>query len=97
MPTSAWKPLLLLCALGWAPPAAADDDSAWLTTDPVPQWVWDAEGASDGQEIFLRKTFTLSGKIQSAKLYSTCDNSMTLWINGKEVGSSRDWSPHPPQ
>ncbi len=43
------------------------------------------------QTIYLRKDFSLASPIKSAKLYTTCDNKMTLWINGKEAGTSPDW------
>lgn len=71
--------------------AHAADETAWLTAKPIPHWIWDADGASDGQQIYLHKTFTLAGKAKSAKLYTTCDNSMTLWINGERIASSPDW------
>ncbi len=71
-------------------------DRAWVTAEPLPNWIWDADGASEGQQIFLQQTFSLDAKASSALLYSTCDNSMTLWINGTKVGSSRDW-PYPIQ
>ncbi len=74
--------------------AQGKGDRAWVTADPLPNWVWDADGSSEGQQIFLQKTFSLDTKASSAPLYSTCDNSMTLWINGKRIGSSRDW-PYP--
>ena len=86
--------LLLLCLVQASVNGRADDRSAWLIAEPVPDWIWDAEGASEGQEIYLRKRFTLAGKPASARLYTTCDNRMTLWINGKKVGHSRDW-PYP--
>ena len=64
---------------------------AWVTTPPLPRWVWDADGSFDRQTIYLRKDVTLASPIKSARNYTTCDNKMTLWINGKEVGSSPDW------
>ncbi|MEZ6090235.1 MAG: c-type cytochrome [Pirellulaceae bacterium] len=43
------------------------------------------------QQIYLRKSFNVDGPVESAKLFATCDNQMTLWINGKEIGKSPDW------
>ena len=77
-----------------SPAVAQNKNQKWLTSDPRPNWVWDAAGASDGQRIYLQKTFTIEAAVNSSKLYTTCDNSMTLWVNGNEIGSSPDW-PYP--
>ena len=59
---------------------------------PRADWVWDARGSSNGQVIHLQKKFDVAKKVAKAQLYTTCDNNMTLWINGKRVGESRDWA-----
>ncbi|WP_235908860.1 c-type cytochrome [Roseiconus nitratireducens] len=84
---------LLVAALG-STVKAQPKGLKWVRDEPVPDWIWDAEGARDNQQIFLRKTFDLPSNPKSARLYTTCDNSMTLWVNGKEIGKSRDW-PYP--
>ncbi|MGF1583258.1 MAG: c-type cytochrome [Gemmataceae bacterium] len=71
------------------------DKAAWLKAKPRPQWIWHKQ-ARDGQTVYLRKSFSLSKKIKTAQLYTTCDNKLKLWINGKLVGTSRDW-PYPVQ
>lgn len=63
----------------------------WVSQTPAPHWIWDAKGSSDGQVIYLRKDLEIAGPIQSAKLYTTCDNRMQLWMNGKEVHTSNAW------
>lgn len=71
--------------------AQSSKDLAWVTKAPIPRWIWDADGSSNDQVLYLRKEFSLPGPIQSANLYTTCDNKMTLWINGQEIGRSPDW------
>lgn len=68
----------------------------WVTDEPKPSWIWDANGASNGQQIHLRKTFRVTDQVKSARVYTTCDNTMKLWINGSDSGSSPDW-PEPIQ
>ncbi len=90
--STALVPILLWAVAGGSyARLQAADETAWITADPKPLWIWDADGASSGQQIFLRKTFTVEAEIASARLYTTCDNSMTLWINGRQIGRSRDW------
>jgi putative heme-binding domain-containing protein len=87
------RSLIGVCVLaGWIQSTSAQDKGlGWVKADPKPSWIWDAKGASDGQQIYLQHTFTISRDIQSALVYTTCDNSMTLWINGHEIGTSPDW------
>ncbi len=88
--------ILVLCSsLGGAPVASvpqggAKTKSAWLTAKPRPQWIWHKQ-VQDAQRVYLRKSFRLSAKVKSARLYMTCDNKAQLWINGKLVGKNRDW------
>ena len=57
-----------------------------LTEGPAPSWIW---GDSPDKKYFVRKTF--KGTAQFARLRATCDNSMTLYVNGKKVASSSNW------
>lgn len=62
----------------------------WVSEAPKPEWVWRAD-KTDNDPIFLRHAFSVKGKVKAARLYSTCDNGATLWINGSEVGNAPDW------
>ena len=53
---------------------------------PAPSWIW---GADQNKKYFVRKTFT--GTAQFAFLRATCDNAMTVWVNGQKVASSSEW------
>lgn len=90
--------LLLICLLLSSPvtqkvnaQAKAIKDTNWVTKAPVPQWIWDAKGSSDGQVLYFRKDAEIKEPIKAAKLYTTCDNRMKLWLNGKEIHSSNEW------
>jgi len=73
-----------------APDAPPANNAAWLQSEPTPQWIW-TEKSGDGQKLWFRKSFTLRGRPKAAKVYATCDNKLSLWINGKRVGDARDW------
>lgn len=62
----------------------------WVSDAPKPEWIWRAD-KTDNDPVFFRHTFSVKGKVKAARLYSTCDNGATLWINGSEVGKSPDW------
>ena len=54
---------------------------------PVPKWIW---GANDDKKYVVRTTFQGTGK--SAWLRATCDNAMTIYVNGKKVASGDDFN-----
>jgi putative heme-binding domain-containing protein len=55
---------------------------------PVVQWIWaDQAGFPD---CFLRKEFEVVGG-QGGAIIATCDNVMTLTINGKRLARSASW------
>ena len=59
---------------------------------PRPDWIWDATGTSSSQPIYLQKQFNVTGKVTAAALFTVCDNTMKIWVNGKMVGESSEWS-----
>ncbi|MBB3207450.1 putative heme-binding domain-containing protein [Rhodopirellula rubra] len=65
--------------------------SEWLLANPNPTWIW-ANESKPKQKVWLRHTFDVAGDVDAAWLYSTCDNSLKLSINGKPVGSSNEWA-----
>jgi len=70
-----------------------DKKASWLTDAPVAKWIWHKKSGNE-QRIYFRKSFNFSGKAKSARLYTTCDNQLKLWVNGKKIGESSDW-PYP--
>jgi len=59
-----------------------------------PSWIWSKE-TSDGQHIWLRTSFEISGEIKSAKVMASCDNHFILYVNGTNVLKGDEWSQLP--
>jgi len=58
-------------------------------------WIWNAAEAvraASGGHLYLRKTWRLDRVPQTAMAVTTCDNQMTLFVNGRKMASSRDWT-----
>lgn len=60
-------------------------------------WIWgdsakDGKAPPDGEKITLRKSFTLSEDVQAGGAVMTCDNGFVLYVNGREVERSDDWT-----
>lgn len=68
-----------------APVAEAGNDS----DAPLAKWIW---GADASKKYVLKNTFTGgSTGSTSARLRATCDNVMTVYINGQKVAYSAEW------
>jgi putative heme-binding domain-containing protein len=73
-----------------AAPEAPKPAAAWparFAAAPKPQWIW---GANNNTNYTLTKTFD-RGVATEARVRFTCDNAVTLTLNGKSVGSSSEW------
>lgn len=57
-----------------------------LQGGPKPYWIW---GANPNTRYFLRHQFTTQAKI--GWLQASCDNQMSIKLNGKQVSSSSEW------
>lgn len=53
---------------------------------PAPSWIW---GADQDKKYFVKTTF--KGAAQFAFLKASCDNAMTVWVNGEKVAMSDNW------
>lgn len=58
--------------------------------EPLPQWIWPQAAGKDGEVALFRKVISFENG-DSGKLYATCDNEFTLWINGKKAAESKSW------
>ena len=63
----------------------------WVSQKPGPVWVWRTDNPTGNDPIYLRQKFEVTGPIKTARLYFTCDNRATVWINGKDAGTATDW------
>lgn len=64
----------------------ADQLSALLRKGPTPNWIW---GADNNTAYRLEKTF--KSDAVKARVIATCDNEMTLSLNGKQIATSSSW------
>lgn len=60
-------------------------------------WIWGDSTANGGvppanETISMRKVFTLPDDVASGGAIITCDNSFTLFANGRKVASGDDWT-----
>ncbi|QDV84000.1 family 16 glycoside hydrolase [Planctomycetes bacterium TBK1r] len=62
----------------------------WLKQSPQPQWIW-ADKSAGNQKVWFRKSFQAASRVKNARLYATCDNRMTVFLNGKQVAKSDAW------
>jgi putative heme-binding domain-containing protein len=85
-------PFALLCLFP-AVPARAAESGDWLAKDAGLQWIWDEGGGKKNQELWFRHDIEIpaDSKVASARLYTTCDNQMDLFLNGQKAGTSPDW------
>ena len=66
-----------------------------LTASPVeenlsPKWIWQKNKTSDA-EVFLRRQWDQKFPVKSAILRITGDDQLTVYLNGKKIGSGRSW------
>ena len=54
---------------------------------PTPQWIW---GPNPDKKYWVSKEFD-APELTAASLKTSCDNQLTLFINGKRVTSSSEW------
>lgn len=62
--------------------------SSYLTAQPY--WIWSGPVGQDQEVVHFRKVFQAK-KGSPAKLYASCDNEMTIFVNGQQVTSSKSW------
>ena len=58
--------------------------------EKLPLWIWSKAEGGDGEVVHFRKQFKAdAGDV--VRLAATCDNEMTVFLNGKQVAESKDW------
>lgn len=92
-----------LTGVGYGKPDAQADWSAGLSaaerTGPAlplkARWIWNTPKAAQSAKaevVYFRKTINLSTQPAEAAVALTADNSYTLYVNGKKVGSGKDYN-----
>lgn len=57
---------------------------------PKASWIWPTRESKDGDRWFFFYEF--EGGSTEAELFASCDNKMTVYLNGQRVASSNDWA-----
>ncbi len=57
----------------------------------LPEWIWLSAQPGGEETVYFRKTFQLDRPVARAALAASCDNSLTVFLNGQEVASSAEW------
>lgn len=68
-------------------PATVSKVQEALAKGPAPVWIW---GERPDVRYFLKTTF--EGGSSAALLKASCDNSMTIFLNGRKVAEGNNWS-----
>jgi putative heme-binding domain-containing protein len=63
-----------------------------LAADPTPEWIWTSDKPKDNERAFFRKTIELKAKPKSAAFIGSCDNGMTLFVNGQQLAEGNEWA-----
>lgn len=81
----------------WYEKPASTFDFSGGTSGRIPKgakWIWSETGGEKkalAETIYTRKSFTLKSAPKEASAVIACDNSFTLWVNGKQVTSGKDF------
>ena len=62
--------------------------SEFVVSNPKPNWIW---AKKDADRVQFRKELELPSKPVSTQLFLSCDNVMTLYVNGKKVAEEDNW------
>ncbi|NNE91690.1 MAG: DUF1080 domain-containing protein [Verrucomicrobiales bacterium] len=65
------------------------NDPNWVKSGEKPKWIWN-DGRTE-QRLWFRHGFEIPADVKSAKVYTTCDNGATVYLNGKRIGENPDW------
>ncbi|WP_052573772.1 family 16 glycoside hydrolase [Haloferula sp. BvORR071] len=66
--------------------------AAAKVAEPSAKWIWQKRNAADGEKAFFRREFELPKDLVSATVTVTGDNWQRVWVNGKDLGWSSEWS-----
>lgn len=58
---------------------------------PDPHWIWLNDGDGPASKVFFRKELDSSG-VASARLITTCDDRLTVYLDGQRILEHGNWS-----
>lgn len=59
---------------------------------PVVSWIWSAERAKAGEQVYFRREFKAPDDVEAAELVVTADDHARVWVNGVDLGESEEVS-----
>lgn len=62
-----------------------------FAADKAPSWIWSQSEAQSNSFAHFRKEFSFEGELKKAMVATSCDNVVTLFVNGEKVLQSRQW------
>ena len=94
--TETWKPLPANAEIDFrAGRSATEQEKINTMLAPIAaQWIWKDKAAAKTAApltLYLRKIIVLPEVPTEAVAVVACDNSFTLYLNGKEIASGKDW------
>lgn len=58
---------------------------------PVPNWIWLSDKPTDAQVVLFRKVIEVPDDLKSAVVIASCDNVMSLFVNGEKLRDHQTW------
>ncbi len=58
---------------------------------PIPHWIWHSKKTIANQLVYFRKVFSVDRAIKSAMLVASCDNHVSLFVNGQHLLQHDHW------
>jgi putative heme-binding domain-containing protein len=55
------------------------------------KWIWFGDKARPKQTVFFRKNVKIEADFSTVRLHASCDNAMTVFVDGQKVASSDAW------
>ncbi len=90
--------LTSLTGIGYSSPAAdivpSESQKTKYTPSVAIKWVWNDPKAAEKTKaghVYFRKTVQITNVLAEATAVVLCDNSFTLYVNGRKVGSGSDF------
>jgi membrane-bound inhibitor of C-type lysozyme len=87
-----------LTGVGYSAPLAevvpSESERKRFSLPKTPQWIWNEKNAAERAKaghVYFRKTVQLPADPEDALAVIVCDNSFTLFVNGKQAGSGNDY------
>jgi putative heme-binding domain-containing protein len=62
-----------------------------LPTKTSPSWIWLDDKPRNHQTVYFRKEFEIRNPVAAVTLQATCDNALTLFLDGKKVLEHDEW------